>query len=79
MRVYQVRSVSMVFRLSKAKGIGKDVVPLEGGVIMLDIRFIRENQAAVEAGMKNRCADVDVKGLLALDDQRRSVVTQVEG
>ena len=47
-------------------------VPLEGGVIMLDIRFIRENQATVEAGMKNRNADVDVAGLLALDDQRRS-------
>lgn len=46
---------------------------------MLDIRFIRENQATVEAGMKNRSADVDVAGLLALDDQRRSVVTQVEG
>ena len=46
---------------------------------MLDIRFIRENQATVEAGMKNRNADVDVAGLLALDDQRRSVVTQVEG
>ena len=46
---------------------------------MLDIRFIRENQATVEAGMKNRNADVDVAGLLALDDQRRSLVTQVEG
>ena len=46
---------------------------------MLDIRFIRENQAAVETGMKNRGADVDVAGLLALDDQRRRVVTQVEG
>jgi len=45
---------------------------------MLDIRFIRENQATVEAGMKNRNADVDVASLLALDDQRRSAVTQVE-
>ena len=45
---------------------------------MLDIKFIRENQSLVEAGMKNRQASVDVAELIQTDDQRRRLVTEVE-
>ncbi len=46
---------------------------------MLDIRFIRDNQAAVEAGMEQRGAAVDVAGLLELDAKRRERLTEAEG
>lgn len=40
---------------------------------MLDIRFIRENAEAVQQNAKNKGYDVDVRRLLALDGERRSL------
>jgi seryl-tRNA synthetase len=45
---------------------------------MLDIRFIRENAAAVKAAMANRNAEVDLDAVLALDSRRRSIVAESE-
>lgn len=45
---------------------------------MLDIRFIRENAAAVETAMKNRNAKVDVSAVLELDSRRRTIVSEVD-
>ena len=45
---------------------------------MLDIRFIRENAEAVKAAMAHRNAEVDVDAVLALDDRRRSIVSESE-
>jgi seryl-tRNA synthetase len=45
---------------------------------MLDIRFIRENADAVKAAMINRNADVDVDAILALDNRRRAIITEVD-
>ncbi len=45
---------------------------------MLDIRFIRENTAAVKTAMINRNAEVDVEALLVLDRRRRTLVSEVE-
>jgi seryl-tRNA synthetase len=45
---------------------------------MLDIRFIRENADTVKAAMANRNADVDVDSILAFDNRRRAIVSEVE-
>lgn len=45
---------------------------------MIDIKWIRENPEAAATGWQNRGLDVDVAELLALDDRRRSVITEVE-
>ena len=45
---------------------------------MLDIRYIRENQTAVDNAMINRGAEVDLVGLLKLDDVRKKLITQAE-
>ena len=45
---------------------------------MLDIRYIRENQIAVDNAMINRGAEVDLAGLLKLDDIRKKLITQAE-
>jgi len=45
---------------------------------MLDIRFIRENAAAVKAAMTHRNAEVDVDALLELDSRRRARVSEAE-
>ncbi len=45
---------------------------------MLDIRFVRENAAAVKTAMTNRNADVDVDMVIALDDRRRAIVSEAE-
>ena len=45
---------------------------------MLDIRYIRENQTAVDKAMINRGVDVDLVGLLKLDDVRKKLITQAE-
>ncbi|MBM3225157.1 MAG: serine--tRNA ligase [Candidatus Tectomicrobia bacterium] len=45
---------------------------------MLDIRFIRENPALVQAGARKKRIDIDIQQLLALDEQRRSLTNQVE-
>ena len=45
---------------------------------MLDIRFIRENAQAVQQNAKNKGYDVDIKKLLELDDDRRTLQQQVD-
>jgi len=45
---------------------------------MLDIKFIRENPAAVKKALAARKTDADIDGLLALDTARRSAITKAE-
>jgi seryl-tRNA synthetase len=45
---------------------------------MLDMKFIRENEARVREALKNRGSDYDLEGLLALDQRRRTALTEVE-
>mgnify|MGYP006136767963 CR=1 FL=1 len=45
---------------------------------MLDIRFIRENAEATAQNAKNKGYDVDIKKLLELDDDRRTLQQQVD-
>jgi len=45
---------------------------------MLDIKFIRENPGAVKAGLKNKNAEDVVDQILALDEERRSIISKVE-
>ncbi len=47
-------------------------------VYMLDIQFIRDNRAEVEASIKNRKLSVDIDQLLEFDDQRRKLHAEVE-
>ncbi|HQO38523.1 MAG TPA: serine--tRNA ligase [Candidatus Omnitrophota bacterium] len=45
---------------------------------MLDIRFIRENLDAVRTALANRNAKFDLDALIALDDERRKFLVEVE-
>ena len=45
---------------------------------MLDIKFIRENPAAVKKALVNRKAEADIDGLLTLDIERRAAITEGE-
>ena len=45
---------------------------------MLDIRFIREHPDLVQAGARKKRIDIDIHHLLELDEQRRSLTSQVE-
>ncbi|MDR2196550.1 MAG: serine--tRNA ligase [Coriobacteriales bacterium] len=45
---------------------------------MLDIRFVRENVDVVDAAMRSRGFIWDRDGLLSLDEQRRSLIGQLE-
>lgn len=45
---------------------------------MLDIKFIRENADLVKAGAKKKHLNVDIDVLLAADDKRRALITEVE-
>lgn len=45
---------------------------------MLDIGFIRENQAKVTLNAKNKGIDIDIDELLKVDDERRVVIRKVE-
>lgn len=45
---------------------------------MLDISYIRENPDAVKAAVRNKKADVDIDAVLALDDERRALITGTE-
>ncbi len=45
---------------------------------MLDIKFIRENPAAVKKALTNRQAEADIDGLLELDTARRAAITEAE-
>lgn len=46
---------------------------------MLDIKFIRENIDLVKAGAKKKHLNVDLDGLVAIDDKRRALLVEVEG
>ncbi len=45
---------------------------------MLDIQFIRDNQAKVQEAAKNKNVQVDIKQLLELDAKRSDLIGQVE-
>ncbi|MFH1047707.1 MAG: serine--tRNA ligase [Patescibacteria group bacterium] len=45
---------------------------------MLDIKYIRDNAELVKAAVKNKNKHVDVDRLLALDEDRRKLITEVE-
>lgn len=45
---------------------------------MLDIRFIRNNAAAVETNAHNKGYDIDISSLIKLDDERRSLQAEVD-
>lgn len=45
---------------------------------MIDIKWIRDNAEAAATGWRNRGVEVDVAELVALDDRRRAVITEVE-
>jgi seryl-tRNA synthetase len=45
---------------------------------MLDLKFVRENVAQVKEAVKNKREKVDLDRLLALDSQRRGIITEVE-
>ena len=45
---------------------------------MLDIKFIRENADLIAAGAKKKHLTIDISKLLAVDDKRRNVLTEVE-
>ncbi len=45
---------------------------------MLDLQFVRENPEKIKQNNKIRKADVDVDHILALDEKRRDIITQVD-
>lgn len=60
----------MVFKL-----VSQILVPL----FMLDIKFIRENHELVKAGAKKKHIDIDLDRLLEVDEERRKLLTEIEG
>lgn len=45
---------------------------------MIDIKFIRENQEAVQKGIKNKGLDIDVKHILEIDSKKRGLLLSVQ-
>ena len=45
---------------------------------MLDVKFIRENLELVEKSAKEKGYKTDIKELLKLDDERKSILAEVE-
>ena len=45
---------------------------------MLDIKFVRDNLAAVEEAMRNRNTSFDTQAFLDLDSRRREAIQQEE-
>ena len=45
---------------------------------MLDIQFIRDNQTAIRAAIRNKQIDVDLDRLLIVDDDRRRLIGQID-
>ncbi len=45
---------------------------------MLDIKFIRKNKDLVKAGAKKKHREVDIDGLLSLDDKRLGLMSRIE-
>ncbi|NUN70849.1 MAG: serine--tRNA ligase [Bacteroidetes bacterium] len=46
---------------------------------MLDLKFIRENTDAVRTGIRQKRADDNIDAILALDNQRRTLIGEGEG
>lgn len=46
---------------------------------MLDLKFIRENTEAVRTGIRQKRADDNIDAILALDNQRRTLIGEGEG
>ena len=47
--------------------------------IMLDIRFIRENADLIKEGARKKGIEIDIDRLVALDEERRTIGTELEG
>ncbi len=45
---------------------------------MLDIKLIRENRELVELSLNNRSSKIDLSGIIALDEERRKIIQEVE-
>ncbi|MCX5678880.1 MAG: serine--tRNA ligase [Candidatus Omnitrophica bacterium] len=45
---------------------------------MLDLKFIRENRDQVKEGIKSKGQKIDIDELLAIDEERRKLMTEVE-
>ena len=45
---------------------------------MLDLKYLRENEAVVRTALENRRAEVDLDGLLQMDRERRQALQEVE-
>jgi len=45
---------------------------------MLDIKFIRENKDVVKEGARKKHIEIDIEKLLALDEQRKALVSAIE-
>jgi len=41
---------------------------------MLDIKYIKENKEEIQENCKNRLVEVDINGLLSLDEERRALI-----
>ncbi|MDI6758523.1 MAG: serine--tRNA ligase [Candidatus Omnitrophota bacterium] len=46
---------------------------------MLDIKFIRENLDLVKTSIRNRNLELDIDGLIRLDNSRRKILIELEG
>ena len=45
---------------------------------MLDIKFIRENRSAVEAGLKAKRVTLSLDTIIELDEKRRQLSTKID-
>jgi seryl-tRNA synthetase len=45
---------------------------------MLDIKFIRENQDLVKQSIKNRALEIDLEGIIKIDEGRRKALSEFE-
>ena len=45
---------------------------------MLDVQFIRDNREKVATAAKNKRRDVDLDGILSLDEQKRELMTKIQ-
>ena len=57
---------------------GFELILLYNTIIMLDIQFIRQHLDEVRYAITHKHRDVDLDRLLVLDDQRKSLQTQID-
>nr|MBP7217124.1 serine--tRNA ligase [Candidatus Omnitrophota bacterium] len=46
---------------------------------MLDVKFIREHKEVVKEALAKRKSALDIEQVMLLDDQRRQVLSELEG